>query len=107
VGAALGAILLAQFNYEGGSSVQITYLMTVATMIFGTSLKLPFAALRRAMNYLGDISYPLYLLHYPVIYIANGIFGLRSQMVIIVLSIGTSVACHRYIEQPVTRWARA
>lgn len=93
--AALGAVRLAQFNDEGGSSVQITDLLTVATTVCGACLTLRPEALRRAMNFPGDISYPLNLLHDPLICIANGMFGLGNQMVMIVLSIATSIDCHR------------
>lgn len=85
-------------------------LPTVATgmIILASTDKLRFAPgillNRRSSQFLGDISYSLYLWHWPVVIIAPYALGapLRAQekIALIILIIAASAATKRYIEDP-------
>ena len=59
----------------------------------------------RPLVYLGDISYSLYLLHWPFLVIAKQKFGDEDHVVIaaVLLSILSSIAMYQFIENPFRR----
>lgn len=68
-------------------------------------------------KFLGDISYPLYIVHYPVMYlfyawlIANGHYGLADCWPVVVMvlciNVGLAYTCLRLYDIPVRRWLAA
>lgn len=68
----------------------------------------------RICKFLGDISYPLYIVHYPVMYlfyswlIENKLYTLGEtwQMVVLVFAINVALAyaCLKLYDEPVRRW---
>lgn len=57
------------------------------------------------MRYLGDIAYPLYLWHWPLLIISTAYLGQESPSVwlgiaVIVLSLGLAHLTHKYVELP-------
>ncbi|WP_181036503.1 acyltransferase family protein [Arthrobacter sp. B1805] len=61
----------------------------------------------RPMTFVGDISYSLYLWHWPLIVLATAVLGtLHGTAVILVagLSVGVAFLTYRYVERPVNRW---
>ena len=67
-------------------------------------------------KFLGDISYPLYITHYPLIYVytawvANnkiplGPQGLLVGLVLVIVSIALAYACLKLYDEPVREWLR-
>jgi peptidoglycan/LPS O-acetylase OafA/YrhL len=59
----------------------------------------------RPLVYLGDISYSLYLLHWPFLVIAKQKFGDEDRIVLIavLLSIFSSIAVYKFVEDPFRR----
>jgi peptidoglycan/LPS O-acetylase OafA/YrhL len=59
----------------------------------------------RSFVYLGDISYSLYLLHWPILVIAKQKFGDEDRIVLtaVLLSIFTSVVVYQFVENPFRR----
>lgn len=69
----------------------------------------------RLCTFLGDISYPIYITHYPIIYIytawvANGKVPLQEVMpvgmMVFVLCIALAYACLKLYDEPVRDWLR-
>jgi peptidoglycan/LPS O-acetylase OafA/YrhL len=67
----------------------------------------------RLCKFLGDISYPIYITHYPLIYIYTGwvydnkpnaqksiVFGL----LLLVVSVALAYACLKLYDEPVRKW---
>ena len=71
-------------------------------------------AASKANNFLGSLSYPLYIVHYPIIYIfyawliRNDIYTLRECWPAAILVIASSITlawlCLRFYDEPVRRW---
>ena len=65
-------------------------------------------------NFLGELSYPLYIVHYPVMYlfyawlIKNGIYTLGEcwpvVVGIMVLCVSLAYICLKFYDLPVRRW---
>jgi peptidoglycan/LPS O-acetylase OafA/YrhL len=70
----------------------------------------------RLSKFLGDISYPLYITHYPLIYIftawvANnkiplGPEGLLVGLLLVIISIALAYACLKLYDEPVREWLK-
>lgn len=68
----------------------------------------------RICKFLGDISYPLYITHYPLIYIYTawvvnnkiplGTEGMLVGLCLVILSILLAYACLKLYDEPVRRW---
>jgi peptidoglycan/LPS O-acetylase OafA/YrhL len=83
-----------------------------AAVLVAGRTRLPWAADRllagRAARYLGDISYPLYLWHWPVLILYlvaqdQDVAGLRGGLGVIALALVLAVATHHGVEQPLIR----
>ena len=69
---------------------------------------------RKANRFLGDLSYPLYIVHYPIMYIfyswliKNDIYTLGTcwptALLVIVSSIALAYICLKFYDEPVRRW---
>jgi peptidoglycan/LPS O-acetylase OafA/YrhL len=68
----------------------------------------------KANRFLGDLSYPLYIVHYPIMYIfyawliKNDIYTLRECWPTVLLVVASSIAlaylCLKLYDEPVRRW---
>jgi peptidoglycan/LPS O-acetylase OafA/YrhL len=68
----------------------------------------------KANRLLGDISYPLYIVHYPIMYIfyawliKNDIYQLRGcwpvALLVILSSIALAYLCMKFYDEPLRRW---
>ena len=71
-------------------------------------------ATERINKFLGEISYPLYIIHYPVMYlfymwlINNQYYGLKdtilAPVLVIVVSVAMAYAALKLYDEPVRRW---
>ena len=67
-------------------------------------------------KFLGDISYPLYITHYPLLYIYTawvgdnkiplGVEGLAWGAVLVISSITLAYACLKLYDEPVREWLK-
>jgi peptidoglycan/LPS O-acetylase OafA/YrhL len=72
----------------------LTYLLSVGVIAAATRARMP-AVLRRGADYLGDLSYPLYLMHFPAFILALLYLGARTPGTqIAVAFLSTIVAYH-------------
>jgi len=70
----------------------------------------------RLCKFLGDVSYPLYITHYPIIYIYTAwvvnnkkLIGVESMLVgllVVVVSITLAYACLKLYDEPVREWLK-
>lgn len=64
----------------------------------------------KPMRWIGDLSYSLYLWHWPLLvfatYLADGELRIRYGLLVVVLAIIPSWLSYRYIEEPFRNWQR-
>jgi peptidoglycan/LPS O-acetylase OafA/YrhL len=69
----------------------------------------------RICKFLGDISYPIYITHYPILYIYTGWVytnkvpfrkALPVAMLVLVSCILLAYACLKWYDEPVRRWLK-
>lgn len=83
-------VLLRHYNpLQGHYSVK---LMLIASLLIFFSRKLPLLKgwLRGAFNYLGEISYPVYIVHYPLIIYLNSQYDMENRFLIALAVFGAS-----------------
>ena len=69
---------------------------------------------KNVCGFLGKISYPMYITHYPIIYIFTawvynnkiplGVYGLSIGLLVIISSISLAYACLKWYDEPVRKW---
>ena len=70
----------------------------------------------KVCKFLGDISYPLYIVHYPVMYlfyswlIDNKLYSLGETWQVVLLVMATNIAlayaCLKLYDEPIRRWLK-
>jgi peptidoglycan/LPS O-acetylase OafA/YrhL len=95
----LGAILLLLNNQFIGKIGIVTYLFSGMILIGAPYLPLP-KPLSNLLNYLGDLSYPLYLFHVPTLVIAYLLFGIRNSFSFIFISFVVSMLFYHGVDVP-------
>lgn len=121
VWAGLAAILWAGISYDGstpfpGWQAALPVLGTVA-VIAAHAPRGPFSPARpmaaRPVQWLGDVSYSVYLWHWPLVvlvpYVSGGELGFLDKAAVVVASLVLAAATKRFVEDPFRRasWARA
>jgi peptidoglycan/LPS O-acetylase OafA/YrhL len=98
----LGTVVLIVNQYHTGRLGILTYLIGSLVIVFSPSIKVP-KSLDGILNYLGEISYPLYLFHFPTLIFAYTILGVRNSFSHAFLALVVSLVFYHLIEVPVRR----
>lgn len=86
------AVKLSHLNYEPYATV--TYLVSIGAIWVASKHK----AQSPALDYLGDISYPLYLVQFPVFIFAFKAFGIVNAYMLVALTVAASIAVYELID---------
>lgn len=119
----LSLVLLFSVPYiasSGSPSLNSLYEVVCITLLFplivwlGASGSLQSRYTSKANKLLGDISYPLYIIHYPLMYIfyawliGKGYYSLHTAwpmaLLVVVSSIVLAILCLKLYDEPVRRW---
>jgi len=98
----LGALLFSINTTFNMRLAVFTYVATAALVVHCDRLELP-AAARRLAAYLGELSYPLYVIHVPVFLFAHAVLGLRSAAALLALAFLAAAALYHGIDKPLRR----
>jgi peptidoglycan/LPS O-acetylase OafA/YrhL len=100
--------------WMNGLYESLTIIFIFPLIIFlGASGEMKSKSSKRFCKFLGDISYPLYITHYPLIYIYTGwVYDHKFSMwhtypfaiLVLVSSIVVAYACLKLYDEPVRRW---
>ena len=103
--------------WTNGLYESLTIIFIFPLIIFlGASGEIKSKNSKRFCKFLGDISYPLYITHYPLIYIYTGwVYDHKFSMwhtypvaiLVLVSSIGLAYACLKLYDEPVRRWLQS
>ena len=90
--------------------VMFTFVLSPVMLMAATEIEIP-TPLQRLFGLLGDVSYPIYALHYPIL-MGTGFVGLRLSLPLPITfltglscSILAAVFVEKYIDRPVRFWA--
>jgi len=98
-----GIVLLGRWNWEGGQLSWFTYLCAVLVVGFGGKMEASKKVIV-VLNYIGDLSFPLYLVHFPVIIILYRIAENRHTSILWGASLIAAVVLLHGVDRPCRRW---
>lgn len=108
----LAAILVATFFIKSGGwfSELITATVLYPVLIISAAHWQSEGMTASASKFLGDVSYPLYILHWPVLLFVRAymphswLMGWQALLAFVVLSVALAWSVSKFVEQPVRRW---
>jgi peptidoglycan/LPS O-acetylase OafA/YrhL len=94
------ALIISSYNYYGvGKLAIVTYILSALILIYSSHLQLPIIG-SRVFRYLGDLSYPFYLFHFPSILFGYKVLGMDNSFYQLILSLIVSVIAYHLIDVP-------
>lgn len=104
-----GAILMSTATPFPGPFALVPVLGTAVVIAAGSGGRQAYVwpLTNKAANYVGDISYSLYLWHFPVIVFATVFLGetpRRLFVVVLVVTFVLAAASYHFVEDPIRRW---
>jgi len=76
----------------------VTYVVAVVAIVAARRVRLGGRA-ARVLDYLGDVSYPLYLFHVPALVFAYLFLGVRSPALLVVFALVVSLAAYHLVDR--------
>jgi peptidoglycan/LPS O-acetylase OafA/YrhL len=80
-----------------------TYIITLMLLLFAENITFFRGRLKPLADYLGDLSYPLYLFHFPALILGYCMIGARSQSTLVLIVGAASIAALHVIDRFVKR----
>ncbi|MCE0498997.1 MAG: acyltransferase [Methylacidiphilales bacterium] len=100
----IGALLVFLSKRETVEPLSVvTYLGTFAAILAAPYFRIPTLG-RKAANFLGDLSYPLYLFHLPLAILFFKYFGLRGLPEFLIAIIGSTAVFWYVFDEKLKRW---
>ena len=96
----LGCFLLGFNGGNFGPFATFTYVLSALTLIYSSSIKLP-KKLLKILDYLGELSYPLYLFHTPSILLGYAVMGIKNSFLLMLLSLIFSALFYHLVDLPI------
>jgi peptidoglycan/LPS O-acetylase OafA/YrhL len=79
-----------------------TYVASTALILFSDAIRLPRNVLR-LLNYAGELSYPVYIFHVPVLLLCYAVLGVRSSLALVGAVLLCSAFFYHVVDQPIRR----
>lgn len=96
----IGVILLRQFDISAGNAWEL-YLLTAIVVLCAKHIPVnPW--LSKVLKFAGEISYPLYMIHFGVMCILDGL-GVRSPLIMAISAYAAAVITYYLVDLP-SRW---
>ena len=96
----LGIILFSANSTWNQKFTFVTYIVAASIITHAFWIKLP-AQVLGFLNYLGELSYPLYLLHVPILLFSYAILGIRSAALMVLLTLAVTALVYHAIDRPI------
>jgi peptidoglycan/LPS O-acetylase OafA/YrhL len=96
----LGCFLLGLHGSNYGSLASFTYVLSALLLIYASEITMP-QKLCKVFDYLGELSYPLYLFHTPAILIGYAVMGLKNSFSLMLLSLIFSALVYHLVDLPI------
>ena len=91
-------------DFTSGAANVLAWALTLVIVFFGIGLPAS-DKIKAALNYLGDISFPLYLLHYPVLFaLTSSVFKFHPEwnygIVQVIIALVVAALIYRFVDRP-------
>lgn len=96
----LGCLVLVLNQNHVGVLGILTYAMSSLVLIFAPHIRGP-KVLLNIFNYLGDISYPLYLFHSPTLIVASAALGIKNSTTLVFVTLLVAMAFYHAVDVPI------
>ena len=96
----LGCFLLGFHGGNYGVLANFTYVLSALLLVYAAEIALP-QKLCKVLDYLGELSYPLYLFHTPAILLGYAVMGLKNSFSLMLLSLIFSVLVYHLVDLPI------
>lgn len=83
----------------------LTLVTSIAAIALSDRIELG-AFLGNISAYAGELSYPLYVVHVPVLILGYAVLGLRSSVVLVILAMTAAAVSYHLIDAPIRKFAR-
>jgi peptidoglycan/LPS O-acetylase OafA/YrhL len=98
------ARFLAIVDFTSGAANVLAWALTLTIVFLGIGLPAR-DKFKAALNYLGDISFPLYLLHYPVLFVlTSSVFKIHPAwnygIVQVIVALVVAALVYRFVDRP-------
>lgn len=94
----LGCLALAFNSYEENFT-SFTYVLSCLAVMYGAKISLP-KPVGNAFNYLGDLSYPLYLFHVPAYVLGYSMLKINAPLGLAAFALLVSAAFYHGVDRP-------
>jgi peptidoglycan/LPS O-acetylase OafA/YrhL len=95
----LPVLLICRANELGGKYAPLTMAATLCVIIWGGRIRLN-DPVRSTLTYLGNLSYPLYLVHYPIFIFLRFVAGSEHSWHYVFLSLAATHMVYKYVDAP-------
>lgn len=95
----LGVLLLAINHNHLGKLGIVTYLLSCVVLVISSNVQIP-KLMFKFFDYLGDISYPLYLFHMPAFIFLSGTLKIKSSPILFLFALFISILFYHIIDVP-------
>lgn len=99
-----GVFLLAKFDPEGGKYEFLTISLTAFILTNVDYIRIYNDKIIKFLNYLGDLSFPMFLSHFPLVVLLNGVYKIQNQTVIFIAIIILSNFLLFFIDRPCRKY---
>ena len=97
-------LIITSYSFYGvGSFALLTYIISAAILAYSTNVCIP-KFLSQIFQYLGDLSYPLYLFHFPSIFFGFAVLDIHSSIGLIFVSLLVSIIAYHLIDVPLRKY---
>lgn len=98
----IGGLIVVVLNHKYFENIRLgicTYTITSIILVFSQNIKLP-KNLLNLLNYLGNLSYPLYLFHVPGLLLGYSVIGISNSLLLVCFSLLFCALSYHTIEVP-------
>jgi peptidoglycan/LPS O-acetylase OafA/YrhL len=97
-------------DFKSGAANVLAWALTIAVAFLGIGLPAS-GKFKASLNYLGDISFPLYLLHYPVLFaLTSSVFKFHPEwnygIVQVIIALAVAALVHHFVDRPLRSGVR-
>ncbi|QLE45629.1 acyltransferase (plasmid) [Nostoc sp. C052] len=93
------SLIILNHSHDGRFGV-FAFFITSVSVVYSSEIKLP-QALIKLFDYLGNVSYPLYLFHFPTLIFSYSVLGSKNAFALVTSSLFVSIFFYHLVDVPI------